>query len=343
MEMSIANENRRLRDIVQQLLDKIDDNQKVLKHFQVFELKVLNTASVHQLFHLLLDEACRHFRLASASILLLDEDGSLSDLFANIQVGSFHNRLQLRQSPDFYQKIYPCDPEVMLQEVDVLTATRLFPGAPKVGSAAFLPLIHQHQVIGSLHLASSEQSRFSSAKDANLLQHLAAVVSVCLMHCLDREAHQMQQDIDPVLQVGSECYLQRALQRELDRTASSFGYLGCISVHWSASEDSSQAAEVTVAEVVREAVRKVDVCARYQDQGLVVLLPECDSRQAQATASRICKALLEHNSLAKMDIKVGVNAWKARKSKKAIDRDKFTEIGHSLIHSAKENAQPIAG
>lgn len=340
--MSIANENRRLRDIVQQLLDKIDDNQKVLKHFHMFEFRILDTVSIHQLLQLLLDESCRHFRLASASLLLLDEDGRLSDLFGSIQVGSFHNRLQLRQSPEFYQKIYPSDPSVMLQEVDVLTSTRLFPGAPKVGSAAFLPLIHQHRVIGSLHLASSEQSRFSSAKDANLLEHLASIVSVCLVHCLDREAQQLQQEIDPVLQVGSERYLELALKRELDRTASNFGYLGCIALVPSFASDENSSAVATVARVMRDAVRKVDVCARFEDNYLVVLLPECDSRQAQATAGRINKALAECQELAGLEVKIGVNAWKARKSKKEISQDKLLEIGQSLIGAAIANARPLA-
>lgn len=340
MEMSIANENRRLREIVQQLLDKIDDNQKVLKHFQSFELQLLNAASVHQLFQLLLDESCRHFRLASASLLLLDEDGSKDQLFGRIQVGNFHNRLQLRQSPDFYQKIYPSDPIVMLQEVDVLTATRLFPGAPKVGSAAFLPLMDQHRVIGSLHLASSESTRFTSAKDANLLEHLAAIVSRCISACLEREAQQLQKEIDPVLQVGSQRYLQCAMQRELERTANCSGYLACVAVQSCMGGDHPLMPKV--AQALRDAVRKVDVCARFGEDQLVVLLPESDSRQAQATAARISKALQQIEGLPCEQFKVGVNAWKARKSKNPITEDKLAAVGQSLIDEAVASAQPLA-
>ena len=320
MEMSVANENRRLREIVQQLLDKIDDNQKVLKHFQAFELNLLSTAGIHQLLNLLLDESCRHFRLASASLLLLDEEGRLDELFGSIQVGNFHNRLQLRQSPDFYHKIYPANPAVMLQEVDVLTATRLFPGAPKVGSAAFLPLLHEHRVIGSLHLASSENGRFTSAKDVNLLEHMAAIVSRCLVHCLECEAQQLQQELDPILQVGSERYLQRALKRELERTASCNGYLACVVVQTELAEQTALLS--SVAQAMREAVRKVDVCAHIGESQLVVLLPESDSRQAQATAGRISKSLLEIAELPPGAISVGVNAWKARKSKNPDQRRK---------------------
>ena len=341
MEMSVANENRRLREIVQQLLDKIDDNQKVLKHFQAFEVKLLDTAGIHQLLNLLLDESCRHFRLASASLLLLDENGQLDDLFGSIQVGNFHNRLQLRQNPDFYHKIYTSDPEVMLQEVDVLTATRLFPGAPKVGSAAFLPLLHQHRVIGSLHLASSESSRFTSAKDANLLEHMAAIVSRCVSHCLEREAQELQQEIDPVLQIGSERYLQRALNRELERTATCNGYLACVVVQANAVAN-VESALPKVAQVIRDAVRKVDVCASMGDNQFVVLLPESDSRQAQATAARISKSLCDISDLPKDEIKVGVNAWKARKSKNPISEEKLVEVGQSLLQVAAANAQPLA-
>jgi len=339
VEMSIASENRRLREIVKQLLDRIDENQKVLRHFQTFELKILNSGGVHSLFHLLLDESCRHFRLASTSLLLLDEDGALEKLFGSIQIGNFHNRLQLRQSPDFYQKIYPSDPRVMLQEVDVLTATRLFPGTPKVGSSAFLPLLYQHRVVGSLHFASSEPDRFSATKDANLLEHLAAVVSVCLNHCLEREANDLLQEIDPVLQVGSRRYLESALTRELERTSRSCGYLACVSVEVEVSGDDCNEALAPVAQALRNSVRKVDVCARWHENQLVVLLPESDSRQAQATAGRISKALAEINGLPLSQVQVGVNAWKARKTKNPLTQDKLMEVGHSLIIGALSSGQ----
>lgn len=342
MEMSIASENRRLREIVQQLLERIDENQKTQKHFHAFELKVLDAISIHELLYLLLDESCRHFRLACASLLLLDEDGKLESLFDSTQVGNFHNRLQLRQSPDFYQKIYPADPRVMLQEVDVLTATRLFPGTPKVGSAAFLPIVFRQRVVGSLHFASSESERFNPNKGTELLEHMAAVISVCLNHCIDREARELLQEIDPKTQMGSDRYFQRAFNRELERTAVACGHLACVVVELAFSEDDLQQWLPEIAMAVKGAVRKVDLCAKNAEQSLVVLLPDADSRQAQATAARVQKALADIERLPHAQVKVGANAWKARKTKNpSLDVAKLAETGRSLIEQAALNAEAV--
>lgn len=341
MEMSIANENRRLREIVQQLLDRIDENQKIQRHFHAFELKILSACGIHELLSLILDESCRHFRLASASLLLVDERGNFEKLFDKVQIGNFHNRLQLRQSPDFYHKIYPANPRVMLEEVDVLTATRLFPGAPNVGSAAFMPLIRQHKVMGSLHFASSETDRFCPSKETDLLEHLAAVSSVCISHCLAREEQELQQEIDPKLQIGSLKYLQRALARELDRTALANGYVACVVVELDFPEDELDQPLVLTATGIREAVRKVDVCAFRAPNQIVVLLPQADSRQAQATALRIAQGLLALEELPHQQVKMGVNAWKARKSKTLISPEKLAEVGTSLLDGAATNAERL--
>ena len=338
MEMSIANENRRLREIVQQLLDRIDDNQKIQHHFQAFELKILGAAGIHELLHLLLDESCRHFRLASASLLLVDEKGALEKLFDKVQIGNFHNRLQLRSSQDFYHKIYPTEPRVMLEEVDVLTATRLFPGAPNVGSAAFMPLMFQHQAMGSLHFASSEAKRFCPTKGTDLLEHFAAVSAVCITHCLTREESELQKEIDPVLQIGSVKYLHRALARELDRTALCNGYLACVVVELRMPEVELQAPLIITAASIRDAVRKVDVCAFRTPNQIVVLLPEADSRQAQTMAQRIAGGLTSLSELPHDQVYIGVNAWKSRKTKTLISPEKLAEVGNSLLDGAASNA-----
>ncbi|WP_317932079.1 DUF484 family protein [Halioxenophilus sp. WMMB6] len=340
--MSIANENRRLREIIQQLLDRIDENQKVLSHFQTFELMLLDVNNLHSLFNLLLDESCRHFRLASASLLLLDEDASLEALLDNSQVGNFHNRLQLRQNPDFYHKLYPSEPRVMLQEVDVLTATRLFPGAPKVGSAAFLPIIFQHRLIGSLHFASSEVGRFTADKNTDLLDHFAAVTSVSIQHCLEREARELQEEIDPQSQLGSERYFRRALERELERTARNSCYLACVTVDLTGAELIAGALLVEVAQAVRGSVRKVDICGLIKPNQLAVLMPDSDSRQALAAAGRINKALLAVAGVSELDIRIGANAWKSRKSKVVISPEKLQEAGVVLLEGALTNGKRVA-
>jgi uncharacterized protein YigA (DUF484 family) len=328
--MSLANENRRLREIVQQLLDRIDENQQAQHHFHSFELKLLNADGLHQLLTLIMDEACAHFRLASVSLLLLDESGQLEDLLETARVGNFHNRLQLRSHADFYQKLYPADPRVILQEVDVLTATRLFPGTPKVGSAAFLPLMHQHRVIGSLHFASSEVGRYSPEKATDLLEHFAAVTSSALRFAAELERQEVKRELDPELLIGTEEFLHRALAQELNRARDNNGHLACVTLVAAPCDLKPLAATISAC------VRKVDACARWAQERIVILLPEADSRQAHATAERIRKAI--EQAEVKPSYSLGINAWKARKSKAGISEEKLREAGESLLNGAYQQA-----
>ncbi|GAB2190411.1 hypothetical protein MAH1_20190 [Sessilibacter sp. MAH1] len=336
MEISIANENRRLREIVQQLLDRIDEQQKTHAHFQKFQTRLLHSQSFSETVNLLLDDACRHFRLASSSLILHDADGHIEEMISACQIDLRSNRLQLRKNADFYKKIYPEKPQVMLQEIDVLTATRLFPGTPKVGSAAFLPLLNAHGIFGSLHFASSDEKRFVSAKDTNLLDHLADVASLSLRFSFSHEQQWLASLQDPVLQIGNAQYFEKALHNELDRARREHSHLACMML---VVEAEVSDIDLTLQKLVQELkanIRKIDICARIDEVCLAVLMPGTDLRQAQGMLSRIEQSILalqlEHN------VAMGVHSWKARKTKSSLSEDALKEAGVELITTAKNRA-----
>ncbi|MCE2028449.1 DUF484 family protein [Sessilibacter corallicola] len=339
MEISIANENRRLREIVQQLLDRIDDNQRIQRHFHNFELSLLNSTDLHSTISLLLDEACRHFRLASSSLILLDTEGSLEELFDATQVNYHQSRLQLRRGSEFYDKIYPDTPRVLLQEVDVLTATRLFPGTPKVGSAAFLPLQHQTQIFGSLHFASSDSARFVASKGTDLLDHLAAVTSQSLRHTIAIERENLKSLLDPILEIGNARYFNRTLSRELDRARREASHLSCMLLIVNAHNEQLTPVLKSLVKELKENIRRVDVCSVIDENCIAVLLPGSDSRQSQTLADRIRRSTMK---LGFGDqVAIGVHSWKARKTKNGLSEDALEKAGVELVSQAKEKVIPL--
>lgn len=334
MEISITNENRRLREIVQQLLDRIDENQRIAHHFHDFELSLLNTSDLHSTISLLLDEACRHFRLASSSLILLDRQGNLESLFDATQVNYHQSRLQLRRGSEFYDRIYPDTPRVLLQEIDVLTATRLFPGTPKVGSAAFLPLQHQSDVFGSLHFASSDSNRFIASKSTDLLDHFAAVTSQSLRHAIAIERENLRTLLDPVLEIGNRTYFNRTLNRELDRARREASHLSCMMLLVSDHNTDLQHTLKLLVKELKDNTRRVDVCALIDSNCITVLLPGSDTRQSQTLAERI-RTNIGQLGLGKQ-IAIGVHSWKARKTKNGLSEDALEKAGIELVCQARE-------
>ncbi|MCD9458711.1 GGDEF domain-containing protein [Marinibactrum halimedae] len=345
--MSIENENKRLRAIVQQLLDRIEENQRIQEHFHQFEFKLLSATGLQDLLHLLLDDACRHFRLASSSVFLLDEDGSLEGLITSLGIDHYQSRLQLRSSPEFYEKIYTGEPRVTLQEVDVLTSTRLFPGAPNVGSAALLPLIRQHRLVGSLHLASSEATRFTPDKSADFLSHLSSLIVMCLQNSISWERLELQGQLDTLTGVGNRRYFDRAMEQELDRANRNHGHLSCLFIdadHFKHINDTfgHMAGDLCLqflAKRIGQQLRKTDILCRYGGEEFIVLMPGTESKQAILIAERIRHAVAQESltmgeQTIPLTVSAGVSTWKARKTKQVLTPEELSENGKALVERA---------
>ncbi|NIB44375.1 sensor domain-containing diguanylate cyclase [Pseudomaricurvus alkylphenolicus] len=291
----LQHENSRLQQVVKTLLKRIEENQRIEKHFQEFEFKLLGSNSLSGVLHLLLNGAMEHFQLDDVGLILVDRDYTVNDLLEALDIDRFDNRLQLRNSDDFAMSLYPGDYQISLGELDPLTSGRLFPNSSRTGSAALLPLLRQGQMIGSLHFASQSAQRFSADKAVDFMHHLASICAVCLENSLAHEHLNHQSQVDMLTQVSNRLHFEAEFAKELERAERSDDGLACLFVdvdHFKRINDqfghqAGDACLKRVAMAIKQQLRKTDLLARYGGEEFVVLLPRCTQEPASEIAERI--------------------------------------------------------
>lgn len=321
--MDLERENHRLQSTVNNLMARIEENQKIQQHYHQFEFELLACTSLAELLEHLLLDARRHFDLAAVSLVLLDRDYSLRDLLRKLDISLFDNHLQLRHNEEFFKSMYPHPERVKLGGLDLMTASRLFPGLAQLGSAACLPLVRQGRFIGGLHFGSVSATRFTPDKAADFVFHLASIVALCLESCIGREHLRQQGQVDMLTQVKNRRSFELDFAKELERAERGDDPLTCMFVdidHFKRVNDSfgHQAGDLclkAVAQQVSKQLRKTDLLTRYGGEEFVSILPRCQAPQAEIIAERIRQSVdqmritTEDRRSIAVTVSVGMSTW----------------------------------
>lgn len=342
--IDLQHENAKLQQTVRSLLARIAENQRIDKHFESYEFKLLGSYSFVEMLDFLLLDSVKHFDLADVGLILVDRDYSLVDLLGNLEVDFYSNRLQLRHSEDFSLSLYPGEFRVSLGELDALTSSRLFPNLPDLGSAALLPLMRNGQLIGSLHFASRSVERFSADKAVDFMHHLACICAVCLENSLTHEHLQYQSRIDTLTQVSNRMNFDVEYAKELERAQRNDDPLTCLFVdvdHFKQINDehghqSGDTCLREIAVVIKQQLRKTDLLARYGGEEFVILLPCCEQDEGGVIAERIRTAVAAITVMAKSRIKptvsIGLACWQPVGERAA----SLSRLGQRLLASADD-------
>lgn len=340
----LQQENAKLRQTVKSLLTRIEENQRIDKHFENFEFKLLGCYRLTEMLDFLLKDTLEHFELADVSLILVDRDYSIRDLLDNLDIGLYGSRLQLRHSDDFSLTLYSGQYRVSLGELDALTASRLFPKLPDLGSAALLPLIRKGQLLGSLHFASRSAARFSAEKAIDFMHHLASICAVCLDNSLTHEHLQYQSRYDMLTQVSNRMNFELEYAKELERSERSDDPLTCLFVdvdHFKQINDQhghsvGDVCLKEVAQAVKGQLRKTDLMARYGGEEFVVLLHRCEKSEGEVIAERIRAAVAQVSVVGQSRIRptvsIGLACWQPV-GERCPDLPK---LGQRLLKSADE-------
>lgn len=317
----LKQENTRLKRSVQTLLTRIEENQRIDRHFQGFEFQLLGCYRLKDVLEILLVDAMNHFNLDDVGLVLIDRDYTLVELMETLGIERYKNRLQLRNSDDFALTLYRGDYRVMLGEQDALTASRLFPNLDQLGSAALLPLVRHNQLIGSLHFASRSPERFSADKAGDFLHHLACISAVCLDNSLGHEMFKHQSFQDRLTQVSNRMHFEQEYAKELERAERNRQPLTCLFLdldHFKEINDQhghqfGDACLKEVAATIRQELRKTDLLARYGGEEFVVVLTDCDQAEGLRIAERIRKATaglkVAGKGVIKPTVSIGLSCW----------------------------------
>ena len=362
--MDLQQENAQLRRKLKNLMSRVEENQKIQQRYQDYEQRLLTCTSLAEFLNELLLEAVDYFQLASVDLVIYDPDYSVRDLLAFLNIDCYGDCLQLRHGPDYFVSLFGDEPKVTLKALkngavsDPLTG--LLTNGSNINSIALLPLERQGEMIASLHFASQSDTRFTRDKATDFLVHLSHVAAVCFENCVAREQLKRQGQIDPLTQVANRRSFDEDYARELARTERNKNSLACMFVDvdfFKKINDTwgHQAGDLClklVAAQIQLQLRTTDILARYGGEEFVVVLPDCESTEANIIAERIREAVenlqilrselefqeggrsvdAEADSAIELRVSVGLCAWQPPQER----THDLALLGQQLLGSADE-------
>jgi diguanylate cyclase (GGDEF)-like protein len=300
-------ENLALRQQLQGLLREARSNEDKLQRFDQLEHRLIGARSIAELIRLLLNEYKLAFGVEFVTLALLDlKLETTRALEADGREDVKWAGLTLLQSPLLLQGLYGQQLQPRLGPFDAVAHGPLFNAgaaatATAIGSVALLPLSRHGELIGSLHFGSPDPQRYDSASGTQLLERLAALVSVCLESALNLERLKMAGLTDVLTGVHNRRYFQHRCQIEISQARRYQYPLACLfldidkfkSVNDSYGHPAGDEVLRTVGQAIQCQLRAGDTIARYGGEEFIVLLPRAPALHAREIAERIRSSIAD--------------------------------------------------
>lgn len=297
----LAEENRRLRTHLDELLSHAYDNQQILHRHHEINLKLIAADG----FVELVDCICRAlpdtFSLDVVTLLIVDPHDEVSNMMAllNMEADKYPNLLVLRRHEKLsHELVFQQAPE--LGRYDASQHGLLFPAplqAPE--SVAIVPLHRHHKLIGFLNFGSLQTDRFAPGMATDFLEVHASMVSICLENAINHERLKHLSMTDPLTGINNRRFVEQRLQEEISLSQRRATMLSCLYIdvdHFKRINDNLGHAvgdEVLreIATRIRRELRISDVLGRFGGEEFVVLLPDTHANDAVLVASRILRGI----------------------------------------------------
>lgn len=334
----------RLSNTVNDLFNKATQNEKILRRYQQFELKLLDLTGFEPLLDMLIRNSVEYFQLDCAELWLYDPQSTLSGLLPEEYLYIHH--LRLLTVADEFVALYGHQPTVRLLSAQGDNKLPVFKGQ-SFQSAALLPLVRHGIIVGSLHFGSKSQ-RFSDDKSTDFIAHLASVVSVCLENAVNQDRLHRLSMYDMLTQVKNRRAFQQALDEEVSRAARSGDSLSVLFVdldHFKRINDRyghlvGDRVLKDVAQHINTMLRKTDHVCRYGGEEFALVLPNCGRRRAMEIAERIRQQVSEliivddKGVSVQVTLSIGVSGWYSIAKVSDATGDNEQRIATQLITSA---------
>jgi diguanylate cyclase (GGDEF)-like protein len=292
--MDAVSENRRLRQLLQELADTASHNEAVYERCYARELELLEAADLGVLLQRLTAELHDTFDVQAVRLLLADPEHQLAGLLNDLGINP-------RQFPELR----------LLEDTEIACGRLARQRSPWLGawqqqlhgrllpqrglrSLAYLPL-QRGEIQGALALGSSDPKRFTSEHATDFLNRFAVVAALCLENGINRERLRLSGLTDGLTGLYNRRYLEMRLAAEVARARRHEQALSCLFLdadHFKQVNDRhghavGDLALVTLAGSIRRQLRAGDLATRYGGEEIAVLLPHTELRDAALLAERI--------------------------------------------------------
>jgi len=275
------------------LTESVEVNRYLLKQIQQLELMLLQASDLFSLFEILLVSVPRHFDLRVAELWLHDPEDVLSDLISS--ANRYGHHLQLHQDAFTMQELYDQEPDVVVLDATDSRMFEILKTEHGIDQCLLVPLMDSGRMIGSFHLGTPEFSFPMGGVEDDLLSHLAAVISVCVLNAISRQQVNQLTMLDPLTHIGNPRAFQADISREISRAQRASQSISVLMLEIDEFEDllehygqvSSNFVLKKVAERVSSDLRATDSMARFSGSRMAVLTPGCGEVMAEEIAERM--------------------------------------------------------
>lgn len=349
------------RDGVARLKRQLRDNERIWAGFRRLEIRLIGAQSLREFVSVLSADMPRTFSSVDYVTLacfdpeyeltrLLESEPSADEDARADEVGdAFINVTQ--QS---LQTLFDTPPRPRLEPCTAEMQALLFPACPHpLGSVALAPLVLRGQVIGTLNQGSMEAGHFTPDTATDLLEHLAAVTSMCLDNVVSHERLRWYGLTDPLTGIANRRFFERRLSEEIERwlrRQEPLTYMLVDIDHFKQVNDryGHQVGDQVlqqVAELLGRDLRGVDLLARYGGEEFMLLLPNTTRVQATAIAQRLCGNVARH-ALAVADgealntsVSIGVACLEATEERPAAPGIWLFQKADAALYQAKQSGR----
>jgi diguanylate cyclase (GGDEF)-like protein len=268
--------NRELFEQVQQLVDII-----------------LTAPDLQSLVETILVKLPRHFSMRAAELWFYDPEGAATELIVGRE--NFGQSLRLMQDVFEIEELYDLEPCISLIEATDTEMFKILKSEHGIDAALLMPLLEDGKLIGSLHLGMSDVPLSLENSVAEVLAHLASVISRCFKSVFDRERISQLTVLDPLTQMSNARGFKKDIAREISRARRGEQPLTLLTLEIDDYEELyKHYGERRVNFVIRKVaqrlssdLRQTDYLARLAPPKFAVLLPSTGEMLGQEIADRM--------------------------------------------------------
>ena len=288
---------------VDRLQRLLRDNERIWDGFRRMEIDLIGAQTLAQLIEILAHQFPHRFEhVDCVTLACIDPEYELARLLSAagdpLAIPHF-----VRIDAAALGGVFSSAPQPWLGAMRDPWRALLFPqyrGA--IGSVALAPLLLRGQLIGSLNQASTDPTHFTPGIATDLLQHLAAVLAMCIDNVVNRERLRQYGLVDALTGIANRRVFDHRLREEVERWFRRVESLCCLLVDVDRFKDINDRfghpvgdrVLQEIAAVLGRELRAADVLARYGGEEFALLLPQTPLKHGIAIAERLCAHIAAH-------------------------------------------------
>jgi len=295
-DLELAELHKELTTLRQGLGALVRHNERIWTGFRQIEIGMIGAHSLREVIDSLTRRIPELFpRVSCVSLACLDPDYELTQLL-NAAPGEPALQSFIVITPEQLAALGLDSGQPRLGACDPDCARLLFPhSAGELVSMALMPLKLRGRVIGCLNQASPETGHFSKTAGTDLIEHLAAIVAMCIDNAVIHERQKRDALTDALTGIANRRLFEHRLQEEIIRRERHGHPLSCILADVDRFKDINDRhghgvgdrVLRDVAGVLARNLRAGDVLARYGGEEFCLLLPTTPVAVAAAIAERM--------------------------------------------------------